>query len=173
MRKLSALVTAGLMLGASPLAAPAASAHHDHGKDFSLTGEFTDFKKKDNGKEGPSKGDRYLFEFNLFDDGHDAGKGDGDCLLTEVGERDNGRHRDFTSKCKVVLKLDDGDLKLEGKVTRDDFRDGEIRLPIVDGTDQFDRADGEVIFKPADHHDRQSHDRGHHDHEFQVDVNLG
>ena len=174
MRKLTVLVTTGLLLGGSSIAAPAASAHHDHHKDFSLTGEFTDFEKQDHGEDGPSEGDRYLFDFDLFDEGHDAGNGDGDCVLTDVGSREDGRHRDFTAKCRVVLKLDDGDLKLAGKVTRGDFRDGEITLPIVDGTDQFDQADGEVTFKPADHHDRMSHDHGdhHHDQNFQVDVNL-
>jgi hypothetical protein len=177
MRRLAVLVTTGLMLGGSSIAAPPASAHHDHHKDFSLTGRFTDFDKEDHGQDGPRKGDRYTFGFDLLDDGHDAGNGDGDCVLTEVGDKhdDNhdGRGRDFTARCNVVLKLDDGDLELEGKVTRDDFRDGEVTLPIVDGTDEFDGADGDVTFKPADdHHDRKSHHRGHDDHEFKVDVNL-
>jgi hypothetical protein len=171
MRKLAVVITTGLMLGGGFISAPSAFARHGHDKHFSLIGRFTDFDRDDRGRDGPSEGDKYSFKFDLFDYDHDwddAGRGDGDCVLTEV-DRHGGRHGDFTAKCKVVLKLDDGDLKLEDKVDRGDFRDGEVTLRVVDGTDDYRDPDGDVTFK----FDGGQHDgRGHDDHKFRVDVDL-
>ena len=157
MRRLTALVASGILLGGVVVASPAAWA--DHGlKDFELTGEFTDFEGDDNGRRGPSEGDRFDFEMDLFDDdGDDAGDGDGTCRLTEVDRR----HRDFTADCSATFRLDDGDLEMEGEVTDEDFRKRKVVLDITGGSDKYDDADGTVTFRPERRGGHGKHGRHH------------
>src|SRR5918996_1058970 len=116
-RKVTALVASGLLLGGVIVASPAAWANGLD--DFELTGEFTDFDGDDNGRDGPSEGDTFDFKMDLFDeDGDEAGDGDGTCELTDVNRED----REFTADCSATFNLDDGDLEMEGEVTDEDFR---------------------------------------------------
>lgn len=156
MRRLTAVVASGLLLGGFVVASPAAWAG-DSNDDFDLIGEFTDFDGDDTGRNGPSEGDEFSIEMDLFEtDWDDAGDGDGTCELTEVNRRD----REFTADCEGVFHLDDGDLEMEGEVTEDDFRDKEIVLDITGGTDDYEDADGTVTFTPRDDH----HGKGGHHH---------
>lgn len=159
MRRLTAVVASGLLLGGVVMTSPAAWAHsHSNGlDDFKLTGEFTDFDFDDTGKEGPSEGDTVTFAMDLFDeDGDEAGDGDGTCELTEV---DRSEH-EFSADCESVFHLDDGDLEMEGEVTDEDFKNEEVTQDITGGSDDYDDASGTVTFTPAD--DNGDGDGGHH-----------
>ena len=176
MRKLAVLVTTGLLLAGTSIASPPAWAS-SHGDDFTLTGEFTDFDAKDEGKDGFSEDDEFSFAFDLFDkDDDEAGDGDGDCTLTKVEKREH----DFEADCKVVMNLDDGDIEAEDEVTSEDFRDGKITLSITGGSGDYDDAEGDVTFWLSDHgksrhhsHHKGDHDHGDkHDRDFKVEVDL-
>lgn len=160
MRKLTGVVASVLLLGGVVVASPAAWAGSDD--DFKLTGEFTDFDRDGHGR--PSEGDEFSFAFDLFDDdGDDAGDGDGTCELTDVDRR----HREFTADCEVVFDLDDGKLQMEGEVTEEDFKRRKIVLDVVDGTGDYDGAEGKATFRSAGHHQRhQGH--GHHHARYQA-----
>ncbi len=173
MRRLTAVVASGLLLGGVLVASPAAWADHANGlEDFNLTGEFTDFEKDDTGKKGPSKGDTFTVTMDLFDeDGEEAGEGESTCEATHV---DRDAH-EFTADCEGVFRLADGKLKMSGEVTQDDFKNREIVLDIDGGTRDYKEAAGTVTFTPADdgkghgrHHgkemsaqDHGGHDKGH------------
>lgn len=195
MRRLTAVVASGLLLGGVVMTSPAAWAHgHSNGlDDFKLTGEFTDFDFDDTGRDGPSKGDTVTFAMDLFDeDGDEAGDGDGTCELTKV---DREAH-EFSADCESVFQLDDGDLEMEGEVTDEDFKNKEVTQDITGGTDDYEDAEGTVTFTPADdngdgghrhahgyeaqhagdHGDGgHGHDKGHHgkgDHKVDIDVDF-
>ncbi len=158
MRRLTAVVASGLLLGGVVVASPAAWAHHDGSNgldDFKLTGEFTDFDFDDTGEEGPSEGDTFTFAMDLTDeDGEEAGDGDGSCELTEV---DRDAH-EFAADCESVFHLDNGDLEMSGEVTDEDFRNDEVTQDIDGGTDDFEDASGTVTFSRAE----EEGDGGHH-----------
>jgi len=195
-RRLTAVVASGILLGGVVMTSPAAWAHSGSNglDDFKLAGEFTDFDFDDTGKDGPSKGDTVTFAMDLFDeDGDEAGDGDGTCELTDVNR---GEH-EFSADCESVFHLDDGDLEMEGEVTDEDFRNKEVTQDITGGTDDYDDADGTVTFTPADDngghhghrhssgyesqnagghggggHDGGGHGRGHGDHKVDIDVDF-
>ena len=156
MRRLTAVVASGILLGGVVMASPAAWADHSNGlDDFKLTGEFTDFDFDDTGKDGPSEGDTVTFAMDLFDeDGDEAGDGDGTCELTDV----NRKEHEFSADCESVFHLDDGDLEMEGEVTDEDFRNKEVTQDITGGSDDYKKASGTVTFTPADD------EGGHHGH---------
>ena len=155
MRRLTAVVASGLLVGGVVMASPAAWADHPNGlDDFKLTGEITDFEGDDTGRDGPSEGDTFTIDMDLFDKhGDDAGDGEGTCKATHVDRQ----KREFTADCEGVFHLDDGDLEMEGEVTEDDFRDRRIVLDITGGTDDYEHADGTVTFTPADDHGKGGH----------------
>lgn len=158
-RKLTALVA--LALGGGMIFSPAAWAGDDRDDDhFRLTADITDVEKDDHGKSGPSEGDEYTIEFDLFDRGGRAGDGVGTCELVKVDRGD----REFEADCEGTLELDDGDLELEGTITDEDFDDEKIVLDVVDGTGDYRDAEGRATFEPAGDHDRgRGHYRGHND----------
>lgn len=160
MRKLTAVIASGLLLGGVVVASPAAWADHSHSNgldDFKLTGEFTDFEMDDTGKDGPSKGDTVTFAMDLVDeDGDEAGDGDGTCELTKV---DREAH-EFSADCESVFHLDAGDLEMEGEVTDEDFKNKEVVQDITGGTDDYEDAGGTVTFTRADDHGEGG--GGHH-----------
>jgi hypothetical protein len=165
-RRLTAVVASGLLLGGVVMASPAAWAHqHDSNglDDFKLTGEFTDFEKDDTGKEGPSEGDTFTIAMDLTDEhGDEAGDGESTCELTEVDRQ----AREFTADCEGVFHLDDGDLEMDGEVTDEDFKNKEVTQDITGGTDDYEDAGGTVTFTPADegdggHHHAQGYEAQH------------
>ncbi len=174
-RKFTALVV--LALGGGVIYSPAAWANsgHDHDR-FKLTADITDVEKDDNGKDGPSEGDVYTLEFDLSDHDGDAGDGDGTCELVKVDRQD----REFEADCEGTLDLDDGKLELEGTITDDDFDDRKVVLEVVDGTGDYEDAEGTATFEPAgDHHDRDRHGDYHGNHDgrdngpdFKIEVDL-
>ncbi len=183
MRRLTAVVAAGVLFGGVLVGSPAAWAHHSGDlDDFKLTGEFTDFDYDDNGKDGPSKGDVVTFAMDLTDeDGDEAGDGDGTCELTKVDRE----AREFTADCESVFHLDAGDLEMSGEVTDEDFRNGEVTQDIDGGTDDYDEASGTVTFTKADddgdghHHASGAGGRhgghghgGHGHHKVDIDVDF-
>lgn len=76
-------------------------------------------------------------------------------MITEL-DRDE---REFAADSDVNFNLDDGDLDMEGEITDEDFREGEIVLDVVDGTDAYEDADGTATFSGA--HGRRG-GKGHH-----------
>jgi hypothetical protein len=146
----------GLTVGSSAAWAHGASdggSHHKGDGDFTLFGRFTDFEKEDNGKEGWSEKDVVTFAYDLFDRGGRAGDGDGSCTITELDKDDH----EFAADCEQVFDLEDGNLDLEGTITDEDFKAGEIVLDIVDGSGDYKDADGTVTFTKA-----EGHGGGHH-----------
>lgn len=61
-----------------------------------------------------------------------------------MGRSPCGRHREFTADCEVVFDLDDGKLQMEGEVTGEDFKRGKVVLDVVDGTGDYDDAEGKT-----------------------------
>jgi hypothetical protein len=170
MGKLAALVTSALVLVGLQVAAPVAGADDKKTdkEDFTLLARITDFDKDDRGRDGPSRGDRFSWKADLEDeDGDDAGDAAGACVLTEVGDRD-GRRRDFSARCRAIFDLDDGRLRVAGEVTDEDFRDGDVRLPVTGGTGEYRDAEGDATFERMndDGHDRDGK------HEFEVTFDL-
>jgi len=178
MRKLAIVVTSALLGGL--VGAPSALAGEDD--DFTLSGRFTEFDREDNGDRGWSEGDKVDFAFDLFDGRDDAGDGDGECVITEL---DRGE-RSFAADCDVTFDLEDGDtLDMEGEVTDEDFREGEVVLDVVGGSGAYDDASGQATFTGGGHR-RGGHGHGHsvslmnksggHGHgggrHFKVDVDL-
>lgn len=153
MRKLAIVVTSALLGGL--VGAPSALAGEDD--DFTLSGRFTEFDREDNGDRGWSEGDEVDFAFDLFDGRDDAGDGDGTCVITEL---DRGK-RDFAADCDVTFDLEDGDtLDMEGEVTDEDFREGEVVLDVVGGSGDYDDASGKATFTGSGHR-RGGHAHGH------------
>jgi len=132
------LVLGGVGFAASP-------AWGDRDRDFNVTAKVTDINKDDNGRDGPSPGDRLSFNTDLFR-GNRVGSGDGVCVITD----DPAPANDFISKCRVTFRLPDGTLLMEGKVTGSDFGNGEFTIPVVDGTGSFHDAAGEAHFAQVD-----------------------
>ncbi len=156
MRRLTAVVASGLLLGGVVIAAPA-WADHSGLDDFKLTGEFTDFDYEDNGDDGFSEGDVVTFAMDLTDeDGDEAGDGEGTCEMTSV---DREAH-EFSADCESVFHLDAGDLDMSGEVTDEDFKNKEVTQDIDGGTGDYDGASGTVTFTKADDHGGGGH--GHH-----------
>ena len=153
MRKLAIVVTSALLGGL--VGAPSALAGEDD--DFTLSGRFTEFDREDNGDRGWSEGDEVDFAFDLFDGRDDAGDGDGTCVITKF---DRGE-RDFAADCDVTFDLEDGDtLNMEGEVTDEDFREGEVVLDVVGGSGAYDGASGTSTFTGGGHR-RGGHSHGH------------
>lgn len=153
MRKLAIVVASALLGGL--VGAPSALAGDD--EDFTLSGRFTEFDREDNGKHGWSEGDEVDFAFDLFDGRHDAGDGDGTCVITEFDRHDH----DFAADCEVTFDLEDGELEMEGEVTDDDFRDGKVVLDVVGGSGDYDDADGTATFTGRHRDHRGGHAHGH------------
>jgi hypothetical protein len=154
MRKLAVVVASALLGGL--VGAPSAMAGDD--EDFTLTGRFTEFDREDNGDRGWSEGDEVDFAFDLFDGRDDAGDGDGTCVITKL-DRDD---REFAADCDVTFDLEDGDtLDMEGEVTDDDFREGEVVLDVVGGSGDYDDASGKATFSGDRHGRRGGHSHGH------------
>ncbi len=154
MRKLAIVVTSALQGGL--VGAPSALAGEDD--DFTLSGRSTEFDREDNGDRGWSEGDKVDFAFDLFDGRDDAGDGDGECVITEL---DRGE-RSFAADCDVTFDLEDGDtLDMEGEVTDEDFREGEVVLDVVGGSGGYDNASGKATFTGAGGHGRGGHAHGH------------
>jgi len=166
-RKLGVLVASGIALGSMVLSSPAAWADNDHhrgrydraryddGRRFTLGVKIVDHDSDDRGRRGPSKGDRWSVEFNLLDYRNRVGNGFADCVVKEI------RHRDWRtsqSRCNVVFRLPDGDLRMDGTIDGDDFDDGHATLPITGGSGEFRNADGKTVFRPNGGYYR--HDRG-------------
>ena len=178
MRKLGVLVASGIALGSMVLSSPAAWADNDHhrgrydraryddGRRFSLGVRIVDHDADDRGRRGPSRGDRWSVEFNLLDYRNRVGNGFADCVVKEI------RHRDWRtskSRCNVVFRLPDGDLRMDGTIDGDDFDDGHATLPITGGSGEFRNADGKTVFRPTGGYYR--HDRGR-DRDLTADVTL-
>ena len=154
MRKLAIVVASALLGGL--VGAPSALAGEDD--DFTLSGRFTEFDREDNGDRGWSEGDEVDFAFDLFDGRHDAGDGDGTCVITELDRR----KRDFAADCEVTFDLEDGDkLDMEGEVTDEDFRKGKVVLDVVGGSGDYDDASGKATFTGGRGHRRGGHAHGH------------
>jgi hypothetical protein len=154
MRRLAIAVVSVLTLTSMVLGTPAAWADDDK---LVVIAKLTDFEKKDHGKEGPSKGDEVIFEYDLFHKDHKkAGDGGGSCELTKVGR---GEH-DFEADCRALFDFEDGKIKTEGEVTGKDIDDGKVVLGITSGTGDFDDAEGKAVIEPLHHH---HHESGHHD----------
>ena len=171
MRRLTAVVASGLLLGGFVLASPAAWADHGSSnglEDFDLTGEITDAEKDDTGDKGPSEGDTFTVKMDLVDEhGDEAGDGEGTCEATEV---DRDAH-EFTADCEGVFHLDGDDLAMSGQITQDDFKDKEIVMDI-DGdvsTGDYEGAAGTVTFTRAEDHG----DGGHHAHSVRTYDHSG
>ena len=158
MRKLVVAFTSVLVLGGFAMTSPAAWANHDL-DDFTVYAKITDFDKEDNGKEGWSKGDKVSFEADLYESRRErAGDAAGTCELLEINRDDD----EFEAKCRVVLDLDDGELKVGGTIDEDDFDGGELTLPITGGTGDYEDADGDVTFEPLRYHGHgHGKDKGH------------
>jgi hypothetical protein len=124
----------------------AAPAWGDRDRDFNVTARVTDIQKEDNGKDGPSPGDRLTFTADLIRRGQISGRGDGNCVVTD----DAAAADDFISRCRVTLGLAEGALHLEGKVAGSDFGGGNFTLPIDGGTGEFHDATGEARFTQLD-----------------------
>lgn len=175
-RKLSAIVFSGVVIGGGFIVPSAASAHSGDGDHFTLAADITNVDREDNGKSGPSKGDVYSFEYDLSDHhGDDAGTGDSTCELIKA---DRDKH-EFEADCEGTLDLDDGKLELSGTVTDEDFKDGKLVFDVVDGTDDFEDAEGTATFTSAgdhkDHHaSHADHDDDRHDDgpDFKIKVDL-
>lgn len=174
MRRLTAVVASGLLVGGFVVAAPGAWADHGSSgggnEDFDLTGEFTDFQKDDQGDEGPSEGDTFTVKMDLFDEhGDEAGDGEGTCEATKV---DKEAH-DFAADCEGVFHLDGGDLAHSGEITDEDFKNGEIVMDI-DGdasTGDFEGSSGTVTFSRPEGHGHG--DGGHHGHSVEAMDHSG
>jgi hypothetical protein len=123
----------------------ASPAWGDRARDFRVTARVTDVHKDDNGRNGPSPGDRLTFHADLFQ-GNRVGMGDGVCVITD----DPAPANDFISKCGVTFELPDGNLRMEGKVAGRDFGNGEFTIPVVGGTGDFRDAAGEAHFAQVD-----------------------
>ncbi|MGH8999174.1 MAG: allene oxide cyclase barrel-like domain-containing protein [Acidimicrobiia bacterium] len=160
MRKLAVIAVSAVLGGL--VASPTALANHGHDRDsddnFTLTGNFTDFDAEDNGRRGWSEGDKIDFEFDLYDRRDFAGDGDGTCKVKDVDRDDH----EFTADCDVTFDLDDGTLDMEGEVTERDFHRGRIKLDVVDGSGDYDDADGTATFSGGDRH-RYDHDYDYRD----------
>jgi hypothetical protein len=178
-RKLGVLVASGIALGSMVLASPVASAadghrdrddryrrhdyrydrydhnRYDNDRRFTLGVKIVDNDSDDRGRRGPSKGDRWSVAFNLLDYRNRVGDGSADCVVKEI------RHRDWRtskSRCNVVFRLPEGELRMDGTIDGDDFDDGHATLPIVGGSGEFRNADGKTVFRPKGGYYR--HDRG-------------
>jgi hypothetical protein len=182
-RKLGVLVASGIVLGSMVLTSVAAFGNdgrhgdrdhryrrhgyrydrhdyyrydrYDSGRRFSLGVRIVDNDADDRGRRGPSRGDRWSVAFNLVDYRNRVGDGFADCVVKEI------RHRDWRtskSRCHVVFRLPDGELRMDGTIDGDDFDDGHATLPIVGGSGEFRHADGKTVFRPRGGYYR--HDRG-------------
>jgi hypothetical protein len=175
-RKLGVLVASGIALGSMVLmASPAAWANdnrhgddnnryrrhdyryqrYDSGRHFTLGVKVVDRDADDRGRRGPSRGDRWSVAFNLLDYRNRVGDGVADCVVTSIHHRD---WRSSKSRCNVVFRLPDGDLRMDGTIDGDDFDDGHATLPISGGSGEFRGADGKTVFRPNGGYYR--HDRG-------------
>jgi hypothetical protein len=143
MRRLGAVITSVLVLGGMGFVA--SPAWGDRDRDFKVTAKVTDIHKDDNGRDGPSPGDRLTFNADLFR-GNRVGRGDGTCVITD----DPAPANDFISKCGVTFELPDGNLRMEGKIAGRDFGNGEFTIPVVGGTGDFKNAVGEAHFAQVD-----------------------
>ena len=185
MRKLGVLVASGIVLGSMVLTSVAAwgdddrhrnrdrddryrrhgyrydrhdyNRHdrYDHGRRFSLGVKIVDHDADDRGHRGASRGDRWSVAFNLLDYRNRVGDGWADCVVKEI------RHRDWRtskSRCYIVFRLPDGELRMDGTIDGDDFNDGHATVPIVGGSGEFRNADGRTVFRPRGGYYR--HDRG-------------
>jgi hypothetical protein len=177
-RKLGVLVASGIALGSMVLASPvrADDRHdrnddrwrrhdyrydrydrYDNGRRFTLGVKIVDRDADDRGRRGPSRGDRWSLAFNLVDYRNRVGDGAADCVVTEIRHRD---WRNSKSRCNVVFRLPDGDLRMEGTFDGDDFDDGHATLPIVGGSGEFRGADGKTVFRPNGGYYRGDRGRG-------------
>jgi hypothetical protein len=168
-----------VLLAGLTVASPAAWAERGSADDFTVYGKFTDFDYDDNGKDGKSKGDVLTFAYDLYERGGQAGAGDGTCVITELDRADH----DFAADCEQTFHLDGGTIDMEGTVTDEDFRNGEVVMDIVDGTGDYRDAGGTVTFtKAGDHKENHgqkmgtnnadSSDRGKGGHGFLAHVDL-
>jgi hypothetical protein len=186
-RKLGVLVASGIAVGSMVLASPAAWAndyHRDHGdryerrdyrserndrsygRHFVLGVRVVDADSDDRGRRGPSRGDRWSVAFNLVDYRNRVGDGVADCVVTSIQHRD---WRTSKSRCDVVFRLPDGELRMAGTVDGDDFNDGHATLPIRGGTGEFRGADGKTVFRPTGGYYRHDRGRGR---DLTADVDL-
>ncbi|MCA1847282.1 MAG: hypothetical protein LC792_29655 [Actinobacteria bacterium] len=166
MRKLGVLVASGFAMGGLVLASPAAWANnrHDYRYDryrsdrhFTVGVKIVDHDSDDRGRRGPSKGDRWSFDFNLVDWHNRVGNGTADCVVTSIRHRE---WRDSKSHCDVVFRLPDGDLRMAGTIDGDDFDDGHATLPVRGGSGEFRGADGKTVFRPNGGYYRGDRGRG-------------
>jgi len=154
MRKLAAVVTSGIVLGA--LVVPGAAWGHGDFEDFTVYAKITDFDREDNGHEGFSEGDKITVTADLYDESREqVGDSKGVCEVVEFDKE----AEEFEADCKILLDLEDGKLKMAGTITHDDFVEHDVRLPIEGGTDEYDGAHGEATFERLRYH--ASHDGGH------------
>jgi len=178
-RKLGVLVASGIALGSMVVASPARADdrhdrhyrydrydRYDNRRDFTLGVKIVDRDADDRGRRGPSKGDRWSVAFDLVDYRNRVGSGVADCVVTEIRHRD---WRDSKSRCDVVFRLPDGDLRMRGTIDGDDFDDGHATLPIVGGSGQFRNADGKTVFRPDGGYYRHDRGRGR---DLTADVDL-
>ena len=197
MRKLGVLVASGIVLGSMVLTSVAAFAddnrhrygddryrrhdyrsdryrydwydrydRYDAGRRFSLGVRVVDQDADDRGRRGPSRGDRWSVAFNLLDYRNRVGDGVADCVVKEIRHRD---WRSSKSRCHVVFRLPDGELRMDGTIDGDDFDDGHATLPIVGGSGEFRHADGKTVFRPRGGYYRHDRGRGR---DLTADVSL-
>jgi len=87
----------------------------------------------DNGKEGDSIGDQWIFDQPLLDEhGNKLGSNSGFCIRTQVGH---------SSQCQWTLTFKHGTIEVSGR----EFDQGESAVSISGGTEKYRGISGELI----------------------------
>lgn len=87
----------------------------------------------DNGKQGDSIGDQWLFDQPLLDEhGNVLGSNSGFCIRTQVGH---------SSQCQWTLTLKQGTIEVSGR----EFDQGKSAVSITGGTEKYRGISGELI----------------------------
>lgn len=139
----TAAVLTTLAVGqSSSQAAPGAAT----GDNFVLVGRSAQAKDIDEGRKGPSVGDRYVFSENLFEKGSSkrVGRLAAFCDVTYVERNSKGKAIDSLMQCIATFRLPNG--QISGQ-TATRWSDKGATLAITGGSGDYDDATGEIDIK--------------------------
>ena len=123
-------------------ATASSSSSNDHRTTLHLVSNTVDFADLDFNETGPSLGDQFVFNDNLFQNGKRVGEDHGSCTLVRI--TGTGASSEFTVVCHVTLVLAGGQITAQGALTFTGEGPQTNTIAITGGTGAYQTAHGQV-----------------------------
>jgi hypothetical protein len=129
------------VVAAALVAAPSQASHKD--RTLTLTGKTLAVEQVDEGKPGPSLGDRQILTEDVYRNGKRIGASDIECTVVRV------EAPKFAAQCSNTTSLPGGQITAQGIVTSDQIEQAPFVQAVTGGTGAYEGVGGELTVDEA------------------------